>query len=137
MNRCEAMFPPPDPRRCQRPDGHAGPHGHLTSIYDRFYPARAIAQYLGQSGVEVGGLALSPAALDARSASIASGQPCELVVIGQQRREDGTRRLVFGAAKTHIEATSDYRDEGRGLHYECPECGRRGGQHDRGCNLRA
>lgn len=86
------------------------------------------------AGHEVGGLALPPYGLAALAIARATGQPCELVVIGEEWHDDGRHHLVLGASRAHIEAVTDYRDDGAGhLHYVCSECGSRGGRHVRGC----
>ena len=116
MIRCADYFPASDPRRCQRPAGHEGDHGGMTSAYHRFKPVRKVAEYLGTPGPEPSGTALTYAALDAHAASVSTGVPCEVVVIGEQVREDGVRFLAFRAAKAHIETTTNYRDVGKGMH---------------------
>lgn len=95
------------------------------------------------SGHEVGGLALSPVALDALGMARTSGNPCEYVVTGEEWHSDGRHFLTFGVPAAFIESVTDYRHEDhaaaapemtRGsLHYLCPECGLRRGKHVRGC----
>jgi len=132
MIRCPEPYPSGDPRPCARPSGHEGNHGGMTSAYHRFKPVRKVAEYLGTPGPEPSGTALTYAALDAYSDSVNKDQPCELVVVGEQVREDGVRFLTYGATKEYIEATTTFRDAGKGLHYYCPLC-KKTGPHPATC----
>lgn len=84
-------------------------------------------------GHELGGIALRPEVLAAYGASIASRQPCEYLVIGEERHPDGRWHLLMGANREYIEAVTDYSDQAGHLVLTCPDCGKRGGKHVKGC----
>jgi hypothetical protein len=79
----------------------------MALAYERFNPPRPLAQYVGQAGHELGGLALSPMALAALAESKTSRVPCELAVIGAWMSEDGRRYLDFGATNAYLESVTD------------------------------
>lgn len=88
-------------------------------------------------GNEIGGLALSPMALDAHAASLQTSMPCELVVIGEEWDHQGRHFLILGANRAYIEADTDYRHiDGKGLTYVCPGCGEQSGAHLKHCIYR-
>lgn len=108
--------------------------------YTRFVPAHRLAEYAGQSGPEVGGQRLTPAAYEAMSIAKASGNPPELVVVGEYVRDDGVRFLNFGVPTAYIEATTDYRfhkdhnSPGGRLMILCRDCGLWNGKHTKTCD---
>lgn len=106
-----------------------------TTVYHPFAPHRPLAQYRGQPGNEVNGQALSLMAYDALADSMASGKPCELVVIGEYVI-DGLRYLAYGATPAYIEATTEYRSVSGRLRLVCPECEEKDGRHLRSCDRR-
>ena len=106
----------------------------------KFERPRPLTEYVDDHGnvlpgFEVGEprLILPYAAMDAMAKAIATRQPCELVVTGEEFHPDGRHYLMFGVPTDYIEATTDYRHESGGLHYVCPDCGQKRGQHMRGC----
>jgi hypothetical protein len=106
------------------------------------YPThRRLSEYTGQPGPEIGGLLLTPWAYEALADSKTSGLPCELVVIGEDRRRNpdgsaGERFLVYAVPTEYIEATTSYRldRETHLLRLVCQECGLRDGKHRRMCD---
>lgn len=106
------------------------------SEYVRFDPPRSLAAYRDSPGSEMGGLALSPMALDALAESVTSRKPPELAVIGEWRYEDGRRFLDYAVPTDYLEATTDYRydRDARRMRLVCPACGMKDGKHTRGCD---
>lgn len=104
--------------------------------YIRFNPPHLLSEYRGKDGHEVGGLALSPMALDALAHSVGSKQAPELVVIGRYDYPDGRYYLDFGVPTAHIEAVSDWRwdPDAKKLRILCPECDQWDGKHKKSCN---
>ena len=98
------------------------------------------------SGNEIGGLILPPMVLEALAQAKMNGGPCEFVVTGEEWGDNGKHHLTFGVPAEFVEAHTDYRHEDhdpevrdmtRGsLHYVCPECATKRGQHVRGCPRR-
>lgn len=107
----------------------------MALSYERFAPPRKLEQYVGQAGLEMGGLALSPAAFAALAESKTTGIPCELAVIGRWF-DDKRTFLDFGVTTTYIEATTDYRydRDAHRLRLLCPLCGLKDGRHAKGCD---
>ena len=105
----------------------------MTTTFHPFTPHRPLAQYRGQPGHEVGGLALSAMALDALAEAVMTGKPCELVVTGEYVIDE-RRYLTFGATPAHIEATTDFRSLGGRLRLVCPSCEEKDGKHLRSCD---
>ena len=85
-------------------------------------------------GNEASSLILPPLALDALAAAKMTGQPCEVVVTGEEWTPDRRHYLTFGINRAYIEATTDYRQEDGGLAYVCPECANRHGTHRKMCS---
>lgn len=108
MQSCPETYPR-SRRHCGRPALHEGSHGDMLTIHNRFSPSRRLAEYAGQGGSEPGGQRLSPAAYDALGASKTTGNPPELVVVGEFRREDGAIFLDYGVTTEYIEANSGHR----------------------------
>lgn len=137
MASATAMRPCPRPtkdvRGCLRALDHDGECGTLHSTYIGFAWPRRIAEYRGHPGAEVNGMALPPEAYDALATATMTGKPCELVVMGEQNREDGVTFLVFGVSTAFIEATTDWRSEGKSLRLICPECTVKDGKHLKSC----
>ena len=108
----------------------------MISEYVRFTPPRRLVEYQGQPGHEVGGLMLSPAAMDAIAKAKNTRSLPEYVVIGEHRYEDGRRYLELGATTGHIEAVTDYRwDSGtKSLRLLCPNCETWDGKHKKVCD---
>lgn len=106
------------------------------SEYVRYDPPRPLAAYRDSPGPEMGGLALSPMALDALAESVTSGKPPEFVVIGEWRQDDSRRYLDFAVSTAYLEATTDYRydRDARRMRLVCPACGLKDGKHTRGCD---
>lgn len=100
--------------------------------YFRFRPHRRPEEYLGQAGPNFG-LALPPYALDAIADAKVTRRPNQYAVVGEWRRE-GIRFLDLAVTREWLEAVSNYRqDESGRLRWTCPECGRLGGSHAKGC----
>lgn len=110
----------------------------MITTYHRFTPARRVAEYVGQSGHEANGQKLTYAAYDALAASKVTGIPCDLVVIGEYRREDGSSFLDFGTPRDHIEAASEHRwdAEAKRLRIICQLCQEKDGRHAKTCARR-
>ena len=108
----------------------------MALTYERYIPHRPLTQYVGQAGLELGGLALSPDALQVMGDAKTSGIPCELTVIGAWVRDDGMRWLDFAATTDYIEAMTDlrYDREHKRLRLVCPDCGMKDGKHTKGCD---
>lgn len=106
----------------------------MNITYHPFSTPRRAEEYQGAKGNEVGGMALPPHVYEAIAKAKTSGKPCQYVVLGEHRRDDGTSWLHFGVTRAYIEAVTNYRDTGSGLHWTCPECLRVGGRHARGCS---
>lgn len=123
-------------RPCGRPKGHSDDCGPMRMNYEPFKPVRSVREFRDVPGFEQGGTALTADAYAALATAKATGNPCEYVVMGRDVREDGVFFLRYGVTTDYIEATTDYRDDGTGLHYVCPDCGRKGGNHSRGCKAR-
>lgn len=104
------------------------------ATYVVFSPPHLLKEYLGKPGYEMGGLALSPLALDALGESKVLGREV-LVVHGRWNYPDGRFYLDVAVPTSHIEATTDHRwdPNARRLRIECPECGQKDGRHKRGC----
>lgn len=123
-------------RACMRPADHDGGCGLLQFERIRFRPPRRVADYLGIVGYEMGDQMLSPAALEAHGKSLSSGKPCSMVVLGEDRREDGVTFLNYGVPVEYIEAMTNFRaDPVTGeLRWTCPDCLLKGGKHTKTCN---
>jgi len=106
--------------------------------YVRFQPAHRLAEYLGQSGHEIGGLRLTPVALDALATSKTKGTVPELEVIGEYVHEDGRRWLDYGVPRAYIESTTDmaWDADVRRYRYRCPDCDMRDDRHTKTCGRR-
>lgn len=101
----------------------------------RFDPPHLLREYAGKRGHEIGGLALSPPALDALADDTVTGSN-SLVVIGRWDRDDGAFFLDFGVPTGHIEATTDYRwdRDAKRLRLICPVCDLKDGKHMKSCD---
>lgn len=136
MTPCVGSFPRSN-RPCLRPADHEGEHGHLVVDRRRFDKPRRVAEYRGQAGDEVGGHRLSPAAFDALAASITTGNPPELVAVGEYVREDGRSWLDYAESTAYIEATTEWRWDAvnERLRWVCPSCGLKDDKHVKSCEL--
>ena len=108
----------------------------LRTVYRPFAPFRRITEYLGQSGQEVGGLALPPGVLESHAGCLVKDLPEEFVVTGIDERSDDKWFLRFAITRAYIEAVSDFRDvdrEHKQLIYICPDCEGRSGKHSKSC----
>ena len=109
----------------------------MTATLTRYERPKPLADWMEDGhparGHELGGLALTPHALQALAEARATGKPCEYVVIGEERHPDGRWYLILGANRAYIEAVTDYSDQGGHLVLTCPDCGKRGGKHVKGC----
>ena len=108
----------------------------MLTTYVRFTPPRRLAEYVGQAGPEATRERLTNAAYDALAQSKVSNLPCELVVIGEYRREDGAAFLDFGVPTEHIEAVTDWKWDGtvHRLRLVCPLCEMKDGKHSKVCD---
>lgn len=102
--------------------------------YVRFDPPHLLDEYQGKAGHEIGGIALSPMALEALAESKMSGSR-PLVVRGIWEYPDGRWYLDTAVPTAYIETTTSYRydEQERRLRLVCPECGIKDGKHRRGC----
>jgi hypothetical protein len=105
----------------------------MMSRHEPFAVVKPVADYLRLPGHEANGMLLSSMALDALARSKMTGKPCEVVVTGQQIREDGAVFLDLSANPEFIEATTDWRRDGRRFRLICPECEMRDGKHLKSC----
>jgi hypothetical protein len=108
----------------------------MLTTYVRFTPPRRLSEYVGQPGPEATGERLTSTAYDAIAQSKVTGQPPELVVIGEYRREDGKSFLDFGVPTEHIEAVTEWRWDGgvKRLRLVCPLCELKDGKHAKDCD---
>lgn len=105
--------------------------------YVRFEQPRRLVEYRGQSGSEVGGLRLSPMALDEIAAAATEHREPGLVVIGETVNPD-SRYLDYGVTRTFIESTTNFRQtRGSGFLWTCPDCGLLSGKHSKVCGYGA
>lgn len=100
--------------------------------YVTFNPPRRPEEYVGQKGPH-NGLALEHYVLDAIAEARVSGRRHRYVVQGEYVRRDGVRYLDIAIDRAWITENTNYRlFEGR-LRWQCPECGKLGGQHTKAC----
>lgn len=102
--------------------------------YTRFDPPHLLSEYVGHTGYEVEGLALSPSALEAVADEKMTGAR-PLVVIGKYHYPDGSWYLDLAVPTGYIETTTDFRwDENRRrLRLVCPDCEMKDGKHSKAC----
>lgn len=85
-------------------------------------------------GWEASGCLLSWGALDAWAAHLSTGEPCEVLIVGEVRRGERTY-LLEGVNRAWIERFTDWRMLGGKWVWFCPECNRSGGKdHERSCS---
>lgn len=107
----------------------------MATVYTAFHPRRRVAEFLGQPGHEPNGTLLPFAVMDAHAIAVSTRTPEMYAVTGQRVRDDGTRWLDFGITREYSEATSNFRDlgKGKGLTYVCPSCEGHSGTHSKAC----
>lgn len=103
--------------------------------YREFNPPRRPEQYVGQPGPHQG-LALEHYVLEAIAEARVSQRPHRWVVRGEWVRRDGVRFLDIAVDRAWIDASTDFRLSDGALRYVCPGCGRRSGNHEKGCDYR-
>jgi hypothetical protein len=119
-------------RPCRRPPAHEGPCGDLRS--ERVRVARPLQEYLSKrrpNGTPV----LEPVALEALGDARSDHRDPALIVMGEQRREDGELFLDYAVTVEHIERVSGFRyhDDSRRFRLFCTECGLWDGKHGKTC----
>jgi hypothetical protein len=82
------------------------------------------------------GFDLSWGALDAWAKSKATGEPCEIILVGYARRVDGFYWYIETLNPAYLREVRGWVERGGELVEVCPECDTSKGRHLRGCSLR-
>lgn len=129
-----------DRRACARPPGHDGKHEPFPLVeYVTWARPREVREVL-QDGrprplrTSPSGFDLSWRALDALAASVAKNEPCEVILTGFGRREDGHYFYLEATNPAYLQEVLGWRQSGDGLKPLCPECDQYP-RHARGCSL--
>lgn len=132
-----------DPRFCGRARGHDGIHeATMRTGYLQWHRTREVGELLTADGTPrpapwtPSGFDLSWQALDAWATAQATRQPCQIILTGLVRREDGTYWYLEEINPRWLEVVQGFgrTPDGR-LRAVCEECGMYPG-HTRGCSLR-